>query len=87
MPPCKHSWCKDCNEDLNKFNINKCPICKTSFIPKLKKGKWIWKNNRLVWLEGSNDSIRKLKRKKLQSKIYNFYHKYFRLSYNRTIFY
>ena len=37
MPPCKHSWCQNCNEELNKFNINKCPICKIIFYPKLKK--------------------------------------------------
>ena len=70
MPICKHSWCKDCNENLNKNNINSCPICKTEFESILSKGRWKLIKNHIGWEwkyeKGDNDSNKKLKYKKIQ---------------------
>ena len=31
---CSHSVCVDCYDNLVKFNINTCPICRTEFMKK-----------------------------------------------------
>ena len=70
MPICKHSWCKDCNENLNKNNINSCPICKTKFKSILTKGRWVLVQNHIGWEwkyeKGENDSKKKCKIRKIQ---------------------
>lgn len=70
---CKHSWCLDCNEKLFKYKISNCPICNQEFEPILKKGKWIRKNNKIIWIKGVNDSKKKIILKKIQQKILNLY--------------
>ena len=45
MTDCKHSWCIECNKNLNKNKINKCPICKKVFKNKLDKGMWVLHKN------------------------------------------
>ena len=70
MPICKHSWCKDCNENLNKNNINSCPICKTKFKSILTKGRWVLVKNHIGWEwkyeKGGNDSKKKYRIRKIQ---------------------
>ena len=70
MPTCKHSWCKDCNENLNKNNINSCPICKTKFKSILTKGRWKLVKNNIGWEwkyeKGDNDSKKKYRIRKIQ---------------------
>ena len=76
MPNCNHSWCKVCNEKINKNCIDNCPICKNKFKNKLFKGRWILrkKNNTILqwkWEKGINDSKRKYRIKKIQEFISN----------------
>ena len=75
MPECKHSWCKDCNKNLNKNNIDKCPICKSKFNSKLTFGKWKFIPNHFggkwEWQKGEEDSKKKYKIKKFQEFILN----------------
>ena len=47
MPDCFHSWCKECNENLNNNHINNCPICKKPFNSVLTKGRWKFTNDYL----------------------------------------
>ena len=58
MPTCKHSWCHQCNHQMNKNKINKCPLCNKKFKSLLVKG--IWKYNKKkkywVWHKGIQDS-------------------------------
>lgn len=86
MPTCKHSWCKDCNENLNKNNINSCPICKTEFKSILTKGRWKLVKNNIGWEwkyeKGHNDSKKKLKYKKIQQFFSNIA---LLVSYNNSI--
>lgn len=75
MPTCKHSWCKDCNENLNKNNINSCPICKKKFTNILTKGRWILVRNHIGWEwkyeKGEEDSNKKYRIRKIQQFIAN----------------
>ena len=86
MPTCKHSWCKDCNENLNKNNINSCPICKIEFKSILLKGRWKLVKNNIGWEwkyeKGQNDSKKKLKYKKIQQFFSNIA---LLVSYNNSI--
>lgn len=70
MPDCLHSWCKTCNDKLNKESIKKCPICKNNFISILKKGRWKFNRNAVggywEWEKGSEDSKKKIIKKKIQ---------------------
>ena len=76
MPNCKHSWCFECNEMLNKNSIEECPICKNKFKSILKKGRWKLVEKKTFynwkWEEGSEDSKKKLFTKKIQEKILNY---------------
>lgn len=76
MPDCKHSWCFECNELLNKNSIEECPICKNKFKSILKKGRWKLIGTRPFhsweWEKGSEDSKRKLFIKKIQKHILNY---------------
>ena len=77
MPDCKHSWCKECNDSLNKNFINSCPICKNKFKSKLKKGRWKIKNNNYgidywEWEKGEEDSKKLLRIRKIQTIFKNF---------------
>ena len=86
MPTCKHSWCKDCNENLNKNNINSCPICKIEFKSILLNGRWKLVKNNVGWEwkyeKGQNDSKKKLKYKKIQQFFSNIA---LLVSYNNSI--
>ena len=77
MPDCLHSWCKDCNDKLNKEHINQCPICKQPFKSILRKGRWVFQRNGIIgqwkWEKGFEDSSRKLRKKKIQSIFINFW--------------
>ena len=78
MPNCKHSWCKICNEQINKNNIKNSPLCKIEFKRRLRNGKWkysknIYGFNNWQWEGGYEDSNRKLKLKKIQSFFLNFF--------------
>ena len=75
MSECKHSWCKECNENLNKYYINKCPICKSKFNSILKYGRWKYTPSHFggtwKWEIGENDTKYKRKMKKIQQFFYN----------------
>ena len=73
MAECKHSWCKDCNTNLNRYNLNKCPICKKEFINiPLKNGEWKYNlEGEISWRKGTNDSKNLLIKKKLWQIYYN----------------
>lgn len=71
MTECKHSWCFECNEQLNKNNINNCPLCKKKFNPFLTEGKWVTENRKLIWKRGILDSEKKVKWKNRQAYFYN----------------
>ena len=77
MTDCKHSWCIECNKNLNKNKINNCPICKKVFKNKLDKGMWVLCKNGVFYewkyLKGSKDSNKKIKIKYIQQKLYNFF--------------
>ena len=77
MTNCKHSWCNECNNNLNKHNISNCPVCKNKFKNFLLNGKWelnkvngiyMWK-----WNKGINDSKKKLKIRKVQQVLSNMF--------------
>ena len=76
MPECKHSWCKECNDNLNKHYINSCPICKIKFKSILRKGRWNFIPNQLggewKWEEGYEDAKKYKKIRKIQQFFYNF---------------
>lgn len=71
MPNCLHSWCKECNDKLNKKKLDKCPLCKNRFKSILRKGRWKFISNKIggywVWEKGNEDSKRKLRIKKIKS--------------------
>ena len=75
MPDCLHSWCKKCNEELNKKKIEKCPLCKNNFQSILIKGRWKFISNSFggywMWEKGQEDSKKKIRIKKVQSVFYN----------------
>ena len=73
MPDCKHSWCNSCNEEMNKFNIINCPICKKKFINlPLKNGTWEYKSNgEIFWRKGTEDTKYTIRKKKLWQFYYN----------------
>ena len=77
MPKCKHSWCLECNHQLNNNHINKCPLCKIKFKSQLRKGRWKFQiiNHHMgywVWEKGIEDSDRLTKFKKCQQFCLNF---------------
>tara|TARA_B100001093_G_C26524577_1_gene883245 strand:+ start:464 stop:841 length:378 start_codon:yes stop_codon:yes gene_type:complete len=81
MTNCKHSWCIECNEKLNKENISDCPICKRKFDNYLLNGKWIfYKNSTNIyqwkWEKGINDSKKLKKIRKVQTFLYNLIYLY-----------
>ena len=75
MPDCLHSWCKQCNDKLNKESIKNCPICKNDFVSILRKGRWKFNRNihggSWEWEAGSEDSKRKRIKKKIQQFLMN----------------
>tara|TARA_A100001011_G_C14285711_1_gene833595 strand:+ start:312 stop:716 length:405 start_codon:yes stop_codon:yes gene_type:complete len=75
MPDCLHSWCKNCNEELNKKKIETCPLCKNGFKSVLRNGRWKFISNPVggywLWEKGFEDSKKKIKIKKVQSIFYN----------------
>ena len=77
MTDCKHSWCMECNKNLNKNKINNCPICKKVFKNKLDKGMWVLHKNGAFfnweWIKGDKDSKTKYRIKKIQQHLSNFW--------------
>ena len=75
MPNCKHSWCKECNDQLNTNNINNCPVCKSPFNSILRNGRWKYTHNLLggkwKWEAGSEDSKTTIRKKKVQQFMLN----------------
>lgn len=73
MANCNHSWCNSCNENLNKNNIDKCPMCKKVFIPFIKNGKWEIIDGNLRWKRGISDSQSLVKWRNRQAYFYNLF--------------
>lgn len=70
MPDCLHSWCKECNENLNNNHINNCPICKKPFNSILTNGRWKFTHNYLggkwKWEKGADDTKNQIRYRKIQ---------------------
>lgn len=70
MPDCKHSWCLECDKNMEKNNIEKCPICRNIFKRILRHGKWKFVNNiyggEWIYQAGTKDSKRKRAIRKMQ---------------------